>query len=81
MCIADYVYWHGSYTVCIYEWRVHYGVASVSRIDKIIVSFAEYRLFYRALLQKSPVIWSILLTKATPYVYYHVYSHKCNDLL
>ena len=32
---------------------------------KLWVSFAEYRLFYRALLQKRPMIWSILLTKAT----------------
>ena len=31
------------------------------------VSFAEYSLFCRALLQKRPLIWSILLTKATPY--------------
>ena len=30
------------------------------------VSFAEYCVFYRALLQKSPIILSILLTKATP---------------
>ena len=28
------------------------------------VSFAEYRLFYRALLQKKPIIYSILLTEA-----------------
>ena len=34
---------------------------------KLQVSFAEYCLFYRALLQKRPVILSILLTKATPY--------------
>ena len=33
---------------------------------KLQVSFAEYRLFYRALLQKRPIILSILLTKATP---------------
>ena len=33
---------------------------------KLWVSFAEYRLFYRALLQKRPIILSILLTKATP---------------
>ena len=32
------------------------------------VSFAEYRLFYRALLQKTRIILSILLTKATPYL-------------
>jgi len=34
---------------------------------KLQVSFAEYRLFYRALLQQRPIILSILLTKATPY--------------
>jgi len=34
---------------------------------KLQVSFAEYSLFYRALLRKRPVILSILLTVATPY--------------
>jgi len=34
---------------------------------KLQVSFAEYCLFCRALLQKRPMILSILLTKATPY--------------
>jgi len=34
---------------------------------KLYVSFAEYRLFYRALLQKRPIILPILLTVATPY--------------
>jgi len=34
--------------------------------SKSQVSFAEYRLFYRALLQKRPIILSILLTKSTP---------------
>jgi len=33
---------------------------------KLYVSFAEYRLFYRALLQKRSIILLILLTKATP---------------
>jgi len=33
-----------------------YGVATVSRIDQIMVSFAEYCLFYRAVLQKRPMI-------------------------
>ena len=33
---------------------------------KLYVSFAEYRLFYGALLQKRPVILRSLLTKATP---------------
>ena len=33
-----------------------------------ICTFAEYRLFYRVLLQKRPVILRRLLTKATPYL-------------
>jgi len=37
---------------------------------KLKGSFAEYSLVYRALLQKWPIILSILLTVATPYVYY-----------
>ena len=41
---------------------------SVGSIN-LYVSFAEYCLLYRPLLQKSPIILSILLTKATPYVY------------
>jgi len=32
------------------------------------VSFAKYRLFHRALLQKRPIIFSSLLTVATPYI-------------
>jgi len=35
---------------------------------KLQVSFAEYRLFYRALLQKRPVILRSLLMVATPYL-------------
>ena len=47
---------------------------SVGSIN-LYVSFAEYCLLYRPLLQKSPIILSILLTKATPYVYaYYVNS-------
>ena len=37
---------------------------------KLYVSFAEYRLFYRALLQKRPIILRSLLVEATPYVTY-----------
>jgi len=36
---------------------------------KLEVSFAEYHLFYRALLQKRPIILRSLLTKATPYLH------------
>jgi len=42
---------------------------------KLYVSFAEYRLFYRALLQKRPIIWSTLPTKATQYI--HLHMHTC----
>ena len=37
---------------------------------KSYVSFAEYRLFYRALLQKRPPILRSLLIESTPYVIY-----------
>jgi len=43
-----------------------YGVATISRLLKIIVSFAEYNLFYRALSQKKPMILRSLLIVATP---------------
>ena len=46
---------------------IHIGwLRSVGSI-KLQVSFADYGLFYRALLQKRPIILSILLAKATPY--------------
>jgi len=51
--------WRDSFTVD--RW-----LRSVGSI-KLQVSCAEYRLFYRALLQKRPIILSFLLTKATPY--------------
>ena len=46
--------------------RVTYGVASISRLLKLQVSFAEYSLFYRALLQKWRMILRSLLIVATP---------------
>ena len=36
--------------------HVAYGVATVSRIDEIYVSFAEYGLFDMALLLKRPIV-------------------------
>jgi len=72
-----------SYIVCyIYTFRI-YGmhvmgwlrlVGSISQ-----VSFAEKRLFYRALLQERPIISSILLTAATSYM--HVTFHICGMLV
>jgi len=50
MCIRIYTH------ICVYPVTPWYGVATVSRIKKIQVSFAEYSLFYRALLQKRPMI-------------------------
>jgi len=50
---------------CTYQYDVGW-LRSVGSI-KSHVSFAEYRLFYRALLQKRPIILSILPTKVTPY--------------
>jgi len=43
---------------------------------KIYVSFAEYRLFYRALLQKRPLILRSLLIVATPYCLLPYVSYK-----
>jgi len=45
----------------------YYGVAMISRLLKLQASFAEYRLFYRALLQKRHIILRSLLIVATPY--------------
>jgi len=59
--------------------QVHMGWLRLVGSLKIQVSFAEYRLFYRALLQKRPVIFRCLLTEATPYSYMnsHMYGASC----
>ena len=58
---------------------IHMGwLRSVGSI-KLYVSFAEYCLFCRALLQKRPIILSILLTKATPQQYHHVEFFVCES--
>jgi len=53
--------------------RCIYGVASMSRLLKLQVSFAEYSLFYRAPVQKRPAILRSLLLVATPYVFGHTH--------
>ena len=45
-----------------------YGVATIGRLLKNYRFFAEYCLFYRALLQKRPIILRSLLIVATAYV-------------
>jgi len=49
--------------------------------SKLQVSFAEHSLFYRALLQKRPIIWRSLLIVATPYIYCcHYMGHYCMNI-
>ena len=48
--------------------HTHYGVAKISRLLQLYVSFTEYRLFYRAFLQKRRIIVRSLLIEATPYL-------------
>jgi hypothetical protein len=45
---------------------VQYGVVTISRLFEITGLFSEYSLFYRALLQKRPIILRGLLFVATP---------------
>jgi len=50
----------------------------VGSIKSKVFFFAEYSLFYRALLQKRPIIYSMLLTGANPYQSYTV-SHLAHQ--
>jgi len=50
-----------------YPHTTGYGVATISRLLKIIGLSVEYRLLYRALLQQRPMILRSLLIVATPY--------------
>ena len=52
--------------VCICV-RQHMGWLRLVGSIKLWVSFAEYHLFYRAFLQKRPIILRSLLVEATPY--------------
>ena len=67
VCSENIIYMFESrQMVCAMGW-----LRSVGSI-KLQVSFAEYRLFYEALLQKGPIILSILLNKANPYIVHHL---------
>jgi len=63
MCVYIYIY------VYVYEYIYVYIHMYIVGLIKLQVSFAEYCLIYRALLQKRPIILSMLLTKATSYRY------------
>ena len=83
MCILIFVYWYVySIDMCyIVLYRYVYSHSQYYYIDmgwlrlvgswKVQVSFAEYSLLYRALLQKRPMILRSLLIVASPYVYSH----------
>jgi len=62
MCV--YVYIHMYICVCTYE-RCMGWLGLVGSL-KLQISFAEYSLVYRALLQKRPIIFRSLLIEATP---------------
>jgi len=71
VCICEYTCMYICIDTIIDTLRkyIHMGwLRSVGSI-KLYVSFAKCRLFYRSLLQKRPIILSILLTKATPYTH------------
>ena len=67
-CVRIYT---GYYTLIRFDVFGGMGWLQVVGSIKLQVSFAEYRLFCRALVQKRPIILLILLTEATPYLCSH----------
>jgi len=65
--------WHGSF-ICV-TWHIPMGWLRLIGSLKIQVSFAEYSLFYRAGLQKRPIILRSLLIVATPYTWDMTHSY------
>ena len=68
--VCMYLMWH-----MMHFTRISYAISLMGWLRlvgsiKLYVSFAEFSLFYRALWQKKPMIWSILRTVATPYAMY-----------
>ena len=67
LCVCVCVCVHDGLVLYVFEYtRAHMGCLRSVGSNKLQVSFAEHRLFNRALLQKRPIILSILLSKATP---------------
>ena len=67
-CLLFYVYFNHKKMFILSNIVRRWSTWFVRRCSSWLkVSFAEYRVFYRALLQKRPIILPILLTKATPY--------------
>ena len=68
-----YVYMCSTLYICVSHIRYVNGAMGWLRLVgslKLQVSYAEYRLFYMALLQKRPMILSSLRIVATPYSYF-----------
>jgi len=66
--------------MCVYiqkQSQEHMGWLRLAGSLRLQVSFAECSLFYRALLQKRPIILRSLLTEATPYQYISVCIYIC----
>jgi len=61
----------------VLSWRIHMGWLRLVGSLNWYVAFAEYSLFYRALLQKRPMILGSLLIGATPY-WWHASSSSAN---
>jgi len=70
--------WHVTCDMSHVTWLTHMDDTGWLRLVgslKLQVSFAEYSLFYRALLQKRPIILRSLLIVASPYTYGWFMSH------
>jgi len=57
--------WHDAF-ICV-TWSIHMGWLRLVGSLKLYISLENIGLFYRALLQKIPIILRSLLAKATPY--------------
>jgi len=71
ICVCMYIYVCIYACICLYqgctECKGGAGMEWLRLVDslKLYVSFAEYSLFYRALLQQRPIIFRSLLIEAT----------------
>ena len=80
--LIDVGYFTYAVYFCLYEYRyihvdmdidINMGWLRLSGSLELLVSFAEFSLFYRALLQKRPIILGSLLIVANPYI------EKCGE--
>ena len=69
LCMYEYgdIGLHEHDDISLYEYDIFYRNCKKKELFELYVSFAEYCLFYRALLQKRPIILRSLLIVATTY--------------